>query len=361
MAKQTWININNVWRKVKSVWVNVNGVWKKDVMPKGVVNGGYKEFMQYYMPFIFVGGEDENGTLQKIDYNGNVVKEVSVFSPIRKIKNDYNGNVIVATDNEVFLYDVNLNKISSIQFSNTRQIGINANGTIALCNYRDDSYYRRVELYNADLSERKGQLRTYLLHNGIDADEKGDFYISGGGSSNAGRKRIIKLDENGNLIWETQKETEVYIGYYGMVYYNNEIFFNVVSMGTSYLRKLNSTTGKFILTVKGERPVAIDRNSYLIGINNGYEYMRRYNRDNLQGEPLAMPYYPKDVSASPFSDHLFIAGGHSNSIGFKLTMTEEKMLGKNIWERKYPYEINMSSMPGSRGTFPSEWDNLINN
>lgn len=59
MAKQTWVNVNGTWRKVKSVWVNVNGAWKKDVMPKGFVDGNWKEFMQYYTPTIYMFGNTQ--------------------------------------------------------------------------------------------------------------------------------------------------------------------------------------------------------------------------------------------------------------------------------------------------------------
>ena len=47
MTKQTYVNINGVWKPLVSVWVNVNGVWKKDVMPYVNVNDVHKECMTY--------------------------------------------------------------------------------------------------------------------------------------------------------------------------------------------------------------------------------------------------------------------------------------------------------------------------
>lgn len=85
MAKQTWVNIGGTWRKVKSVWVNVNGTWKKDVMPKGVINGEYKEFMSYYEDgfFSIARKSSNNYVLRKynkemrLEWSRNVYEDVN--------------------------------------------------------------------------------------------------------------------------------------------------------------------------------------------------------------------------------------------------------------------------------------------
>lgn len=48
--KQTWVNVEGTWRKVKSAWIKVNGLWRKDAVPKGTIGGVWKEFISYYSP-----------------------------------------------------------------------------------------------------------------------------------------------------------------------------------------------------------------------------------------------------------------------------------------------------------------------
>lgn len=83
MAKQTWVNVNGAWRKVKSAWLNVNGVWKRDAMPKGIVAGNWKDFMSYYEPLIFVNtGIEADGSywLSRFDSNLSQIFKVNIGS-----------------------------------------------------------------------------------------------------------------------------------------------------------------------------------------------------------------------------------------------------------------------------------------
>lgn len=116
MAKQTWVNINNNWKKVKNVWLNVGGVWKQYVIPKGVVSSVWKEFMSYITSLI-----------------GELVYE----------NTSYNARAIIAPpDNDNYIYiatkyytrkmnSSNGNYVSSYTHSTNHslpQIGISTNG-----------------------------------------------------------------------------------------------------------------------------------------------------------------------------------------------------------------------------------------
>lgn len=71
MAKQTWMKIDGEWVKAKSAWIKEDGEWKKDVMPKGVVSGDWREFMQYYIPSFI----SSYGDIKKYEIDGETVSE----------------------------------------------------------------------------------------------------------------------------------------------------------------------------------------------------------------------------------------------------------------------------------------------
>lgn len=80
MGKKTWANLAGTWRNVKAVWLNVNGTWKK-VVPKGNMNGIWKEFISYYDEIVFLTySEGDTENLLKIDSKGDVVTSLQVLT-----------------------------------------------------------------------------------------------------------------------------------------------------------------------------------------------------------------------------------------------------------------------------------------
>lgn len=97
MAKATWVNVNNDWKKIKNVWQNVGGTWKQKVKPKGNISGDWKEFISYGLEFRFSTAMEgypvtiynnhiyftvyivnNRWELRKVDKNGNIVDTLNI-------------------------------------------------------------------------------------------------------------------------------------------------------------------------------------------------------------------------------------------------------------------------------------------
>lgn len=193
MAKQTWVNVGGTWRKVKSAWINVNGTWRKDVMPKGVVQGNYKEFMQYaFSIYISVGGE-----VRKLDKNGEELWGVGNHSEnIEKIAVDPSGYVYsVAWDNTTRKTNPNGVQVWSHRYSGNRRIhsvAVDKEGFV----YAGTEQMTALKIHPEGHEEtRFTNIDEYGYIASIELDNSGFIYA---GTSNGS---IVKLRPDGTRQW----------------------------------------------------------------------------------------------------------------------------------------------------------------
>lgn len=155
MAKQTWVNVNGAWKKVKSVWVNINGVWKKDVMPKGVVQGNWKEFMSYA-------------------FDGFVLKK----------------------SNRLYVFEKNGLEYSNIPLPNSNTIpSLNSNGEIHYNSNRNAYRYTKEGDLISQVTFNPNEQDSYTLYSRPGVNNNGDMFIAWTKGSNT-YTSVVRADGN---------------------------------------------------------------------------------------------------------------------------------------------------------------------
>lgn len=107
MAKKTYIKNNGIWKEVKNVWIKVNGEWKENIIPKGIIDGIWREFIQYYVlktsDYVFPSStlRNRSKTIQLTD----VVSIESVTTDNGNVEYTLNGNDITITVSNGIGYD----------------------------------------------------------------------------------------------------------------------------------------------------------------------------------------------------------------------------------------------------------------
>lgn len=264
MAKATWIKDNGQWRKAKSAWVNVGGTWKKDVMPKGVVSGGYREFMSYFDNLvILLRGNNYNANfLDIMDENLKVIQSINLnikFNQesvsVGEIATDDKNNIYLVvnfnyTSATFYTFDKHLNIIRWRSLTNS--YGVNPYKLTPMPSgefyvsygYYHSSYSRYYNViteldnnYNVIWTKTPSS-RAYNVATGNAVSSDGNIYVrSTYDSDSTYRSELRKYDLNGNVV------KSVYFGVATSANtvecYENSVFTNDYSTVIKYDEDLN--------------------------------------------------------------------------------------------------------------------------
>lgn len=185
MAKKTLVNINGVWRNVKTAWLNVSGVWKK-VTPKGNRNDLWKEFIQYTLTLYSYGASNTT-------FSGSRFLQATDHLQIN-IESRFSGTTagLFATDEMIDLTDYQ--KITFITELSTTNVMNNVNRVLGVSTSKTSSGFD-ARISRSFYNTRGEQRTTYTLDI---SDLSGMYYIkayvSDGHSENMTTLRVYKIE-----------------------------------------------------------------------------------------------------------------------------------------------------------------------
>lgn len=357
MTKQTWLKVGDVWKEAKSAWNKIDGVWKKDVMPKGVISGGYKEFMSYYNPYIYAISTLSPSVLKKYDLNGSLVQSVNVGSAIRDIKCDVNGDVYVLCDNNyLYRYDINLIPISSVSIGTGSRSLCLSHSKVAVEIYSSIPTSRRILfLSKSDLSNGVSVwLQSTVVDMSFDNDEL--LYVTAGQDSSTENKRVTKMNAEG-VVWDKilTKTSTVSMG--KIETYGSYIFSTYDSTLQRRLKTVGDTTGS---NVGAGQPYSVDKYGRMIVIVANK--VQSATMDGILTPLFAAESYVKNILSTYVDDSLYVSAGLTQ---YYLRKTSRG--GAAIWSislGNYTNELANQGdlfdlMPGRRDAFPAKWSELL--
>ncbi|MED2006684.1 hypothetical protein P4V39_00950 [Brevibacillus borstelensis] len=202
MAKKTWVNIAGTWRNVKAVWLNVNGTWTK-VVPKGNLDGVWKELITYYEQFVAAGiGWNVNYTtlVKKFDLQGKElsIKDFGTVGHLTDMEVDPDGNLYVAIIDSLDIFDKSMELIRSHSRNFVTDVAVGKNRDYALIGQTGTTWY--LEFWNRE-GVRTGRVVLpaasggSVFRRGLCFDNNNDVIVHGDEGD------LRKYDLLGNLIW----------------------------------------------------------------------------------------------------------------------------------------------------------------
>lgn len=255
MSKSTWVNIADIWKKVKNVWVNVGGTWKQKVIPKGNISGIWKDFMSYsffiQLPnnfaystdynnfaidgnFLYVlGGNGTYGAINKYDKYGNLVLSESYISAVKMVVKN---NKIYANNNDNTIY---IRDTATLQMLSYKTTSCNA---ITQIMPRDDGvvFFAAANMnffyYNPN-TNLVVELQTMSTYEPAMITVGNELFIQKHYSDGS---NLLKFDVNFNVVFSIHFDNIL-----KLLYSNGYIY---VQTATNTVAKVDSSTGSIVST-----------------------------------------------------------------------------------------------------------------
>lgn len=354
MAKQTHIRINGEWRKVKNVWIKVNDEWKQKVIPKGRIDGVWKQFMQYYTPAIFYFNAGAGG-----GGGFSVVKRAGDGSLV--YSKSFTGNFVrsIATDNDGNLYALGM---TSEHVSDTVYLAkANSGGIIEWSKSSSYPYYEYSSVdvdkdYNVHVIrpfyerwDKNGTAIPYNVDNyssnrylAVDADRSLYFARSDG--------YVYKQSFDGAAIWSVRVATGPLKK---IVVDHNKVSYSIASSAIAKISASGSKLyDKYVEAGLELDDIAVDKKGNIyVTLSSGRKLKKLDTNADLIWEKTDVANTFRSVSVDPdgFVYTVGVSGLRKYDSGGNLVMSKnDDTFGTN-------YREGVCVVPGLLGAFPEYW------
>lgn len=355
MAKQSWVNADGTWRKVKSAWINIDGIWEKNVMPKGVVNGNYKEFMSYFLQAVITSFKHQG--IRKTSLDGGLITQLASndsetnqpfiesisYHPIRKsffvVYSHINSPAYKLKE---FSDDLELIKESGSSLTRYNHFNL-GRAEYAYYVYKTSSTFdlRCQSIHGDTIFNVPISIGTSSIHP-IKLDVNGDVYAT------MYSYQLRKYTNSGGLAWSTD------IGEPQSIDLDENYIYISTGFGVSRIRKTTGISSNLISFSNTNKPskVIIHKDSVIVMYVDDlyYNVIRIYNKSGTLIKNIKLPItgrFPISIKCDAQGDL------YARDDAYVVKLNRE---GEEIWRYAFPHQTYMSGAlevaPGAFSTFP---------